>query len=86
MREVLKQVESQQLSIALKTASEEMQDKIFGNLSQRAGEMLKEDIEVMGPVKLSEVEMAQQAIIRVARELEAEGKIVLVKGTEDVLV
>jgi len=86
MREVLKQVESQQLSIALKTASEEMQDKIFGNLSQRAGEMLKEDIEVMGPVKLSEVEMAQQAIIRVARELEAEGKIVLAKGTEDVLV
>ncbi len=86
MREILKQVESQQLSIALKTASGEMQDKIFGNLSQRAGEMLKEDIEVMGPVKLSEVEMAQQTIIRVARELEAEGKIVLAKGTEDVLV
>ncbi len=86
MREVLKQVETQQLGIALKTASEEMKGKIFGNLSQRAGEMLKEDIEVMGPIKLSEVEMAQQTIIRVARELEAEGKIVLAKGSEDVLV
>lgn len=86
MREILKQVESQQLSIALKTASEEMREKIFGNLSSRAGEMLREDMEVMGPVKLSEVEAAQQNLIRVARELEAEGKVILVKGKEDVLV
>ncbi len=86
MREILKQVESQQLGVALKTASEEMKEKIFSNLSSRAGEMLKEDMEVMGPVKVSEVETAQQAIIRVARELEADGKVVLAKGTEDVLV
>ncbi len=86
MREILKQVESTQLGIALKTASEEMKEKIFGNLSSRAGEMLREDMEVMGPVKLSEVEAAQQNMIRVARELEAEGKIVLAKGSEDVLV
>ncbi|MBE9580167.1 MAG: flagellar motor switch protein FliG [Proteobacteria bacterium] len=86
MREILKQVESQQLSIALKTASEEMREKIFGNLSSRAGEMLREDMEVMGPVKLSEVEAAQQNMIRVARELEAEGKVVLAKGKDDVLV
>jgi flagellar motor switch protein FliG len=86
MREILKQVETSQLSVALKTASEEMREKIFGNLSSRAGEMLREDMEVMGPVKLSEVEAAQQNMIRVARELEAEGKIVLAKGKEDVLV
>ena len=86
MREILKQVESQQLGIALKTASDEMKEKIFSNLSTRAGEMLKEDMEVTGPVKISEVEAAQQAIIRVARELEADGKIVLAKGTDDVLV
>jgi len=86
MREILKQVESQQLSISLKTATEEMKQKIFSNLSSRAGEMLREDMEVMGPVKLSEVESAQQNMIRVARELEAEGKIVLAKGKEDVLV
>lgn len=86
MREILKQVETSQLAIALKTASEEMREKIFGNLSTRAGEMLREDMEVMGPVKLSEVETAQQNMIRVARELEAEGKIVIAKGKEDVLV
>jgi len=86
VREILKQVETSQLSIALKTASEEMKEKIFTNLSSRAGEMLKEDMEVMGPVKLSEVESAQQAMIRIARELEAEGKVVLAKGGEDVLV
>ncbi len=86
MREILKQVETSQLGLALKTASEEMREKIFSNLSSRAGDMLKEDMEVMGPVKLSEVEAAQQNLIRVARELEAEGKIVLAKGGEDVLV
>lgn len=86
MREILKQVETSQLAVALKTASEELREKIFSNLSSRAGEMLREDMEVMGPVKLSEVELAQQNMIRVARELEAEGKIVLAKGKEDVLV
>ncbi len=86
MREILKQVETQQLSLALKTASEEMKEKIFGNLSERAAGMLREDMEVMGPVRLAEVEKAQQMIIRVARDLEAEGKIVLAKGKDDTLV
>jgi len=87
MREILKKVESQQLVIALKTASEEMKQKIFGNLSSRAAEMLKEDLEVMGPVRLTEVEQAQQEIVRAAKELEAEGTIVLGgKGKEDILV
>jgi len=87
MREILKKVEGQQLTYALKTASEEMKDKIFSNLSQRASEMLSEDLEVMGPVRLAEVEEAQQGIVRAAKELEAEGTIVLGgKGKEDVLV
>lgn len=87
MREILKKVEGRQLTYALKTASEEMKQKIFGNLSSRASEMLNEDLESMGPVRLSEVEEAQQAIVRAAKELEAEGTIVLGgKGKEDVLV
>ncbi len=73
MREILKKVENQQLALAMKTASEEMKQKILGNLSQRAAEMLLEDLEVMGPVRLAEVEEAQQMIIRAAKELEAEG-------------
>ena len=86
MREILKQVETQQLVLALKTASEEMKEKIFSNLSERAAEMLREDMEVMGPVRLSEVERAQQGVIRVSRELEAAGKVILSKGKEDVFV
>ncbi|MBW2681421.1 MAG: flagellar motor switch protein FliG, partial [Deltaproteobacteria bacterium] len=56
------------------------------NLSERASEMLKEDMEVMGPIKLSEVEEAQQEVIRTAKRLESEGKIVLAKGSDDVFV
>jgi flagellar motor switch protein FliG len=63
-----------------------MKNKIFSNLSERASEMLKEDMEVMGPVKLSEVEEAQQEIIKTAKRLESEGKIILSKGGDDVFV
>lgn len=87
MREILKKVEGQQLTYALKTATEEMKKKIFSNLSQRAGEMLKDDLDAMGPVRLAEVEEAQQAIVRAAKELEADGTITLGgKGKDDVLV
>jgi len=87
MREILKKVEGQQLTYALKTSSDEMKDKIFSNLSQRAGEMLKDDLDTMGPVRLAEVEEAQQAIVRAAKELEADGTIALGgKGKDDVLV
>ncbi|WDP87293.1 MAG: flagellar motor switch protein FliG [Desulfobacter sp.] len=86
MREILKKVEGQQLTYALKTATEEMKEKIFSNLSQRAGEMLKDDLEAMGPVRLAEVEESQQAVVRAAKELEADGTITLGKGKDDVLV
>jgi flagellar motor switch protein FliG len=87
MREILKKIESAQLVLAMKTATEEMKQKITGNLSSRAAEMLLEDLEVMGPVRLSEVEEAQMVIIRAAKELEAEGTITLGgKGKEDILV
>jgi len=86
MREILKKVEGQQLTYALKTATDEMKEKIFSNLSQRAGEMLKDDLDAMGPVRLTEVEEAQQTVIRAAKELEADGTITLGKGKDDVLV
>jgi flagellar motor switch protein FliG len=86
MREILKKVEGAQLTFALKTATDEMKDKIFSNLSQRAGDMLKDDLESMGPVRLLEVEEAQQAVVRAAKELEADGTITLGKGKDDVLV
>jgi len=85
-RDILQNVDNQLLIKALKTSSEEMKNKIFGNLSERASEILKEDMEVMGPIKLSEVEEAQQEIIKTAKSLESEGKIVITKGGDDVFV
>jgi flagellar motor switch protein FliG len=87
IRALLKEVSNDELLVALKTASENLAKKIFGNLSQRAAEMLREDMEVMGPVKVKDVEQAQQNIIKTARRLEEEGKIILGgKGGEDVIV
>ncbi|GAF75277.1 unnamed protein product, partial [marine sediment metagenome] len=86
-REILQNVDNELLSKALKTASEDLKEKIFSNLSERAADMLREDMEVMGPIRLKEVEEAQQAIIRIAKRLDAEGKIVLGgKGKEDIFV
>jgi flagellar motor switch protein FliG len=86
-REILKNIDNTLLVKALKTASDDMKQKMFANLSERAAEMLKEDMEVAGPVKLREVEEAQQGILRIAKKLEEEGKIVLGgKGKEDVFV
>ena len=84
---ILKEVTNEVLQLALKTASEELKEKIFKNMSERAAQMLKEDLEVMGPVRLKDVEGAQQNIIKVAKKLESEGKIVLSgKGKEEVFV
>ena len=86
VRALLKEISNDELILALKTASEDLADKIFSNVSQRAAQMMKEDMEVMGPVKLSEVEEAQQEIIKIAKRLESEGRIVLAKGGDDVFV
>jgi flagellar motor switch protein FliG len=87
MQELLRQVQSEQLLLALKGADEELKSKIFRNMSQRAAEMLKEDLEAKGPVRLSEVEAEQKEILKVARRLADEGQIVLGgKGSEDAFV
>jgi len=71
----------------LKTASEELKKKIFNNLSKRAAEMLKEDMEVIGLVRLKEVEEAQQNILQLTKRLGSEGKIALMgKRSGDVFV
>ncbi len=84
---ILKEVETDSLKMALRTASDELKEKIFKNMSERAAAMMKEDLEVMGPVRLRDVETAQQTIIKVGKKLESEGKIVLAgRGKEDVFV
>jgi len=71
--------------MALKGASDELKDKFFSNLSERAAKMIQEDLEIMGPVRVSDVENAQRTIVKEVRRLEAEGRIVITgKGGEDV--
>ncbi len=84
---LLKEVANDKLLLALKTANEEIKNKIFKNISARAAEMLREDLSNMGPARLSDVEGAQQEIVNVARRLEAEGKIIIARGgSEDAMV
>lgn len=74
---VLKEVDNHELALALKTASEELKNKIFGNMSERASSMIKEDMQYMGPVKVSDVEGAQQRIVDIVRRLEESGDVVI---------
>lgn len=77
MQTILREVANEELKMALKTASEELKAKMLRNLSQRAAEMLREELLIMGPVRVSDVEKAQQKITQVAKRLETEGKIML---------
>ncbi len=84
---VLKEVPRDQLVMGLKTASQDLRDLLFRNVSQRAAQMIQEDLSAMGPVKLKDVEKAQQGIVDIVRRLEAEGKIVVGGGgNEDQMV
>jgi flagellar motor switch protein FliG len=74
---ILKEVQSDMLIIALKGTTEQMREKIFNNMSSRAAEMMKEDLEAKGPVKLSEVEAQQRKILQIVRRLADEGEIQL---------
>lgn len=84
---IMREVSNDTLTLAMKTATDELKDKIFRNISSRAAEMIKEDLEVMGPVRLSDVERAQSEIIKIVRRMEEEGQLVIAgRGGDDVLV
>lgn len=83
---LLREVQSDSLIVALKGAPPELREKIFKNMSQRAAEMLREDLEAKGPVRLSEVEMEQKEILKIARRLADEGQIQLGGGGQDAFV
>lgn len=80
---VLKNVEAAQWAMALKGASEELKTKILGNMSQRASQMLKEEMEFLGPVRLSDVEGVQQQIVDIVRRLEDAGELTINAGSEE---
>jgi flagellar motor switch protein FliG len=86
IQKVMREVDSQELAKALKRVDTEVQDKIFKNMSKRAATMLKEDMEYMGPVRLKDVEEAQQKIVSIIRHLEDTGEIVVARSGEDEMV
>jgi flagellar motor switch protein FliG len=86
IQKVLREVDTTELAKALKSVDSEVQDKIFRNMSKRASQLLKEDMEYMGPIRMKDVEEAQQKIVSIIRKLEDSGDIVVARGTEDELV
>lgn len=84
---VLKEVETSELVLALRTATDELKNKILSNMSERAAQMIREEMEYMGPVRLSDVETAQQKIVDVVRRLEDSGEIIIAgRGGEKELI
>jgi flagellar motor switch protein FliG len=77
---ILKEVDTKEQAIALKAASQDLQDKIFRNVSERVAVMIKEEMEYAGPMRLSVVEEAQQRVVEIIRRLEEEQQIVIVRG------
>ncbi|MBP2031379.1 flagellar motor switch protein FliG [Clostridium algifaecis] len=86
IQRVLREVDTKELALALKGCSEEVGDAIFRNQSKRASAALKEDIEFLGPVRLMDVEKAQQKIVNIIRRLDEAGEIVLSRGGEDAII
>jgi flagellar motor switch protein FliG len=86
IQKVMREVDTTELAKALKAVDSEVQDKIYRNMSKRAATLLKEDMEYMGPIRLKDVEEAQQKIVSIIRKLEEQGEIVVARAGEDELV
>ena len=86
VQRVIREIDNSQWAVALKSASEEVKEVIFSNMSKRLVEMIKEDIEFMGPVRIRDIEEAQQNIVNVIRKLEEEGEIITPRGGDEVIV
>jgi flagellar motor switch protein FliG len=86
VQKLLRKIETMELAIALKAASEEVKEKIYKNMSERAGEMLKEEIEDMGPVRMKEVEDSQQNITNIIQEMETKGELIIAGRRGDTII
>ena len=86
IQRVLREVDNNELAIALKAANEDVQNIIFENLSSRLATMIREDMEFMGPVRMKDVEDAQQRIVNIIRKLEDSGDIVISRGGGDEII
>ncbi len=86
IREILKEISNEDLTMSLRGSNDEMREVFFRNMSERASSMIREDLEIMGPVRLADVEGAQMNVIKAVRKLEAEGRIIVSRGSSDVFI
>ena len=86
IQRVLREVDNNELAIALKASNDDVKDVIFNNLSKRLATMIKEDMDFMGPVRMKDVEDAQQKIVNIIRKLEDTGEIIISRGGGDEIV
>lgn len=86
IRELLKEISNEDLTMALRGTTDDLRSIFFRNMSERASNMIREDLEIMGPTRLADVEAAQQNIVRIVRRLEGEGRIIISRGGGDVFV
>ena len=86
IQRILRDVDNSDLGLALKGSTEEVQNVIFNNLSKRLAAMIKEDMDFMGPVRMKDVEEAQQKIVNIIRKLEDSGEIIIARGGGDEIV
>lgn len=86
IQNILREVDSAKLVIAMKTCPDEIKQKILRNMSNRAATLLKEDLEALGPTKMSDIEKAQNEIVMKCKELESQGKVFIARGDGDALV
>jgi len=82
LQEILREVSSEDIGKALKLVDEGAREKVYRNMSKRGAEMLKEELEIMPPIRISEAEVSQRAIVEIAKKMEAEGRVVLARGDE----
>jgi flagellar motor switch protein FliG len=85
IQELMKEISKEDLPLALRGANPDVRDKFFKNMSSRAAEMLKDDMEAKGPVRIADVEKAQQNILKVCRKLEEEGRIIVASAGEEMV-
>jgi len=86
IQRIIREIDNSQWAIALKGASEEVKEVVFANMSKRLVEMIKEDIEFMGPVRIRDIEEAQQNIVNIIRKLEEDGEIITPRGGDEIIV
>jgi flagellar motor switch protein FliG len=86
IQRVLREVDTKDLARAMRGANEEVNERIFKNMSKRAADMLRDEIQYMGPIRLREVEEAQQKIVQIIRRLDETGEIIIARGGEDAIL